>query len=632
MISCIEWVPRGIADPNPKRYELSKAERELLEQDADGTDTNEETMVEDDAVAEDVDGDDDDDDDVAEDGKGSENKPKTASEIVAENQIDPNTLPPELRMDDYSDDEDANGGEATGIGNLLIGSESAPLGIDENGILEDEANVNEENDIDSDDSDDDDDDFDEDDLANIPDTREFMTTDVTGLEAMCFTGMDGTGELEDEVDDDNSDVDDTNLKPDDAMIIIAKTEEDFAALEVMVYEEKTGNLFVHHDIPLPSYPLCLSHGTVNSEGSAGNYVAVGTFDTGIEVWNADVLNVLEPSMVLGGEDTSEADAQWQRSISGSKGAGGRARPSMNSRNGLRKGSHTDAVMALSWNGIHRQVIASGSADNTVKLWDVTKADDASCGVAATFAHHTDKVQSVEWHPSEGSILATGSYDRTVALVDARSSSSCKKVKIPADCEAIAWDPHQPQFLTAASEDGTVSCWDVRKFATGDKYWSFVAHEYGGCSDISYNRNIPGMLVTCAVDKTVALWDTQNAGNGTNPFACGNKNMNSGKLYSVSFYPSSPWLLGCAGSGNQLALWNLFSEDVFQLRFGERLEGKSNGIDAAENEKNSSNVSAEPNFEAVMAASDAASEDIKKTGGKKKKGKGKSKKGKAHKKR
>lgn len=30
MISCIQWIPKNVADPNPKRYELSKAERQLL--------------------------------------------------------------------------------------------------------------------------------------------------------------------------------------------------------------------------------------------------------------------------------------------------------------------------------------------------------------------------------------------------------------------------------------------------------------------------------------------------------------------------------------------------------------------------------------------------------------------------
>jgi len=476
MISCIEWIPKGVADPNPKKYELSKVERELLEQDATGDALAE--IDEEEGMSE------DDEDDAKQNDSPDTTTPAagevSAADIIASQPVDPTSLPQEFRMDDYSDDDgDGDGDDNNGdfqqkdIGSLLIGNpENTGLGIDEDGKVED---INE---FDSDAEDDDEDDM----LDDIPDTREYMPSDIKGLEAMNFGGYTGQADFDIEADDDDSDADDTNLQPSDALIIVAKTQEDFASLEVTVYEETSGNLFVHHDIPLPSYPICLSHGTINSDGEAGNYVAVGTFDPGIEIWNADVLNALEPSVILGGEDTSAADAQWSKSL----GRKSRARPNMNSRNGLKAGSHTDAVMTLAWSTLHRQVLASGSADTTVKLWDVTKADDANGGVAATFTHHTDKVQSTAWHPTEGTMLATGSYDRTVAIVDARSSDSCKKVKIPADCESIAWDPHQPHLLSAASEDGTVTCWDVRKFETAKPYWSFVAHEYGGCSDISYN--------------------------------------------------------------------------------------------------------------------------------------------------
>lgn len=604
MISSLEWVPKGVADPNPKRYELSKAEKEILEEHGEKENV--------DIVDDESNGGDKEMGLVADQSRVEEGKEggMSASQIIASRKVDASSLPEDLRIDDYSDDEDGNK-----IADILIGHDSSGIGMDEDGNVDDDVEID-DNDHNSMDSDDDDD------LEDVPDTRDYMPTDVKGLEAMAFGGYAGMADYADEEGSiDSSDVDDANLQPDDALIVVAKTEEDFGSLEVHVYEEKTGNLFVHHDIHLPSYPLSLSHGTINSDGEAGNFIAVGSFDLGIEVWNLDVLDALEPVCILGGEDTSESDAKWLKQFSGStknlknKGKAGTLRP----------GSHTDAVMALSWNTVHRQVIASGSADKTVKLWDITRADDATGGNAATFTHHSDKIEAVAWHPIEGTILATGSYDQSVSIVDARSSNNNgnnKKAKLPADCESIAWDPHNTHLLTAASEDGSVLCWDVRKFDK-EAYWRFVAHELGGCSDISYNINVPGLLATCAIDKTVALWDTSNVNDNPNhsPFCCGTKDMNVGKLYTVSFYPSSLCLLGCGGGGGQISLWDLSGEDIFQKRFGNRV---NLSIEDQTNEKNKVE-----DFEAIMAAGDdnTTKETIKKVGNGKK-GKKKKKK-KAH---
>lgn len=392
-----------------------------------------------------------------------------------------------------------------------------------------------------------------------------------------------------------------------------------------MYDRTTGNLYVHHDIPLPAFPLCLAHGQITSRGRTGNFCAVGTFHPGIEIWNLDVLNALEPSCVLGGEDTTAADDFMMAQ------ALKQHRSKSHSSGGLRPGSHTDAVMALSWNSVHQQVIASGSADSTVKLWDVTKAgggDQEGCN-AATFRHHKNKVQSVVWHPLEGTLLATGSFDRTMALLDARGSGKdVKTVKLPADCEAIAWDVHNPELVTVATEDGTLTCYDVRQFDTSKPLWSFVANQFG-ISDFSYNRVVPGFLAISSPDKSVTLWDAGVPGTPKTrelPTCCGSKDMCSGKLYTVSFYPSDPWLLATGGSGNQLALWDFSSEMEIQKRFAGRVTS-----DSEQTASLSSEVSAnKADFASMMMSRDDHTEESSNSKNKGGKAKGK-KNGKAHKK-
>ena len=85
-----------------------------------------------------------------------------------------------------------------------------------------------------------------------------------------------------------------------------------------------------------------------------------------------------------------------------------------------------------------------------------------------------------------------------------------------------------------------------------------------------------------MDKTVSLWDVQDLDDSKMPRACGRKEMKVGKLYTVSFYPSSPWLLGCGGSENQLALWDMSCEEAILRRFATRVEGGEEYIVQEEN--------------------------------------------------
>lgn len=52
--------------------------------------------------------------------------------------------------------------------------------------------------------------------------------------------------------------------------------------------------------------------------------------------------------------------------------------------------HVDAVMSISANRTVRNLIATGSADTTVKLWDVQRPQTA----VTSYYHHKNKVQVI----------------------------------------------------------------------------------------------------------------------------------------------------------------------------------------------------------------------------------------------
>lgn len=52
----------------------------------------------------------------------------------------------------------------------------------------------------------------------------------------------------------------------------------------------------------------------------------------------------------------------------------------------KEGSHTDSVLSLSLNLNHKNILASGSADCSLKIWDITKAKNIH-----TSSHHQGRV-------------------------------------------------------------------------------------------------------------------------------------------------------------------------------------------------------------------------------------------------
>lgn len=358
------------------------------------------------------------------------------------------------------------------------------------------------------------------------------------------------GDKGDSESESGSEADAEELSASDVLIMAARNEDDVSNLEVWVYEEADergpGNLYVHHSLLLPAFPLSVAWLDLCPGGAARrNLAAVGSFEPGIELWDLDRLDAVEPVATLGGADyeaTRLADARRKKKGK-KKGKKGRAAPDVE----VRPGSHTDAVLGLAWNREFRNVLASASADHCVKVWDV---GTGAC--SATLQHHSSKVQAVAWNPVEHAVLLSGGFDRRAVIADVRAGEGAagRGWSVPADVEAVTWDPFSPTCFAVASEDGGVCTYDARAGEGAAPLWTLRAHAKAACA-LDHCPAVAGLVLTASTDKQVKLWNTR----GQQPVQLASQDLGVGAVFSASFCRDQPLLVAAGGALGTVAVWD-----------------------------------------------------------------------------
>jgi WD40 repeat protein len=156
--------------------------------------------------------------------------------------------------------------------------------------------------------------------------------------------------------------------------------------------------------------------------------------------------------------------------------------------------HTNWVTSVAFSPDGKR-IASGSGDDSVKVWNATSGE-----VSLTLKGHTNHVTSVAFSP-DGKRIASGSWDDTVKVWNATSGEASLTLKGHTGIvTSVAFSPDSKR-IASGSEDKTVKVWDA---TSGEVSLTLKGHT-NLVEGVAFSPD-GKRIASGSLDHTIKVWD------------------------------------------------------------------------------------------------------------------------------
>ncbi|PKU87918.1 Protein SPA1-RELATED 3 [Dendrobium catenatum] len=158
-----------------------------------------------------------------------------------------------------------------------------------------------------------------------------------------------------------------------------------------------------------------------------------------------------------------------------------------------------------WNSYIKSQIASSDFEGVVQIWDVPRSQ-----VLVEMREHEKRVWSVDYSLTDPTMLATGSDDGTVKLWNINQAillfyfvygGSTGTIRTKANVCSVQFSPESGRIIAVGSADHNVYCYDLRNIRI--PLCKFVGHS----KTVSYVKFLDSSnLISSSTDNTIKLWE------------------------------------------------------------------------------------------------------------------------------
>jgi len=202
--------------------------------------------------------------------------------------------------------------------------------------------------------------------------------------------------------------------------------------------------------------------------------------------------------------------------------------------------HRQNVKCVAFVGTDADIIASGSSDNTVRLWNTDSGD-----VVLTLGGHTSRIWDISSAPT-AAFIASASGDSTVKIWDVpNGDTSAVQTLRGHEGDVYGVDVHRGEtHVATAGYDKTTRLFDV---STGQLVKTFTGHN-SSVTKACFN-NHGNLIITASKDTTIKLWDVVSG------LCIKTVQDHVGEVTSVQMSSSGNWILS-ASKDNSNRLWDI----------------------------------------------------------------------------